>query len=128
MVVKRRFRRIEFPGRARGRHFSRIAAGAKPELAKRIPPEPFVRLLLSGAWSDHNKASLLLLALTTSRDPRVLTLLRTDALDSLIEMARWRNVGHAEAALGTLGRIAGLSEESLDKLIEAGQAVPLSAN
>jgi hypothetical protein len=97
-------------------------AGAKPDLAKRIPPEPFVRLLRSGAWSDHNKASLLLLALTKSRDPKVLTLLHADALDSLIEMARWRSMGHAEAALVILGRIAGLSEDSLDRLIEAGQA------
>jgi hypothetical protein len=99
-----------------------VLAGAKPDLAKRISPEPFVRLLRSGAWSDHNKASLMLLALTKSRDPKVLTLLRTDALDSLMEIARWRSMGHAEAALAILGRIAGLSEDSLDKLIEAGQA------
>jgi hypothetical protein len=98
-----------------------VLAGAKPELARRIPPEPFVRLLRSGAWSDHNKASLLLMALTKRRDPKLLTLLRTDALDSLIEMARWRSVGHAEAALTILGRMAGFSEDSLSKLIEANQ-------
>ena len=98
-----------------------VLAGAKPDAVERIPPEPFVRLLRSGAWSDHNKASLLLLALTKGRDPAVLTLLRTDALDSLIEMARWRSVGHAEAACVILGRIAGLSEDALEKLIEAGQ-------
>ena len=99
-----------------------VLAGAKPDLARRIPPEPFVHLIRSGAWSDHNKASLLLLALTRSRDPKVLTLLRTDALDSLVEMARWRSVGHAEAALTIIGRIVGLSEDSLNTLIETGQA------
>jgi hypothetical protein len=99
-----------------------VLAGAKPDLAKRIPPEPFVRLIRSGAWSDHNKASLLLVALTKNRDPKVLTLLRTEALDSLIEMARWRSVGHAEAALTIIGRIVGLSEDSLNTLLEAGQA------
>ena len=99
-----------------------VLAGAKPDLAKRIPPEPFVRLLRSGVWLDHNKASLVLLALTNSRDPKLLMLLRTDGLDSLIEMARWRSPGHAEAALTILGRMAGLSEDSLSKLIEAGQA------
>ncbi len=52
----------------------------------------------------------------------MLTLLRTDALDSLVEMARWRSVGHAEAALTIIGRIVGLSEDSLNTLIEAGQA------
>jgi HEAT repeats len=36
-----------------------VLAGAKPELAQRIPIGPFVRLLRSGAWTDHNKASLL---------------------------------------------------------------------
>jgi len=99
-----------------------VLADAKPSLAKRIPAEAFVRLLRSGAWSDHNKASLLLVALTKSRDPKVLTLLRIEALDPLVEMARWRSLGHAEAALSILGRIAGLEEDSLDKLIEAGQA------
>jgi hypothetical protein len=99
-----------------------VLAGAKPELAKKIPPEAFVRLLRSGVWLDHNKASLLLVALTKSRDPEVLTLLRTEALEPLLEMARWRNIGHAEAALSILGRMAGIDEAALDKLIEAGQA------
>ncbi len=99
-----------------------VLAGAKPDLAKKIPPEPFVRLLRSGGWLDHNKASLLLVALTKDRDPKLLNLLRLEALDPLIEMARWRNIGHAEAALSILGRIAGIDEDSLDKLIEAGQA------
>ena len=99
-----------------------VLAGAKPNLAKRIPAEVFIRLLRSGAWLDHNKASLLLAALTQSRDPKVLALLRVEALDPLIEMARWRNTGHAEAALSILGRMAGLDEDSLDQLIEAGQA------
>lgn len=99
-----------------------VLAGAKPNLAQRIPPEPFVRLLRSGAWSDHNKASLLLLALTKSRDLRVLAPLRSEALDPLVEMARWHNMGHAEAALSILGRIAGVDEDTLNKLIDAGQA------
>jgi hypothetical protein len=57
----------------------------------------------------------------SDRDPKVLALLRLEALDSLIEMARWRNIGHAEAALSILGRIVGIDEDSLNKLIEAGQ-------
>jgi hypothetical protein len=98
-----------------------VLAGAKPDLAQKIPPEPFIRLLRSAAWSDHNKASLLLVALTKSRDPMVLKLLRTEALDSLMEMARWRNLGHAAAALSILGRIAGIDEDALNQWIEAGQ-------
>ena len=98
-----------------------VLATAKPDLAQRIPAEHFVRLLRSGAWSDHNKASFLLLALTRSRDPKVLALLRAEAVDSLLEMARWRNLGHATAALLILGRIAGIDEGSLNQLIASGQ-------
>ena len=99
-----------------------VLAGAKPDLAQRIPPGPFVRLIRSGAWSDHNKAVLVLAALTKSRDSKLLATLRADALDPLLEMARWRSIGHAEAALSILGRIAGLDEDALDKLIEDGQS------
>jgi hypothetical protein len=99
-----------------------VLAGAKPSLAQRIPPEPFVRLLRSGKWSDHNKASLLLLALTKGRDSKSLAPLGAEALDPLVEMARWRSMGHADAALSIVGRIAGIDEDSLNKLIEAGQA------
>jgi hypothetical protein len=98
-----------------------VLATAKPDAARRIPPQPFVRLLRSGAWSDHNKASLVLAALTTTREAKLLELLRADALESLLEMARWRNIGHAEAALMILGRMAGIEEETLNKLIDAGQ-------
>jgi len=98
-----------------------VLAGAKPGLAQRIPPGPFVRLLRSGAWSDHNKASLLLLALTRSRDPGVLAALRAEALDALLEMARWRNPGHATPALWIVSRIAGWDEAVLSRLIDAGQ-------
>jgi len=104
-----------------------VLAGAKPDLARRIPPQPFIRLLRSGAWLDHNKASLVLVALTTTREPKVLDELRAAALDSLLEMARWRSLGHAEAALMILGRMAGIDEETLNKLIEAGQTGPILA-
>ena len=43
-----------------------VLGTAKPALARRIPPEPFIRLLRSGSWLDHNKASLVLVALTTT--------------------------------------------------------------
>jgi hypothetical protein len=102
-----------------------VLATAKPTLARRIPPEPFIRLLRSGSWLDHNKSSLVLVALTTSRDPKLLAQLRADALDPLLEMGRWRSIGHAEAALTILGRMAGIEEETLTKLIDAGQTATI---
>ena len=98
-----------------------VLARAKPALAEGIPINPFVRLLRSGTWTDHNKASLLLLALTEHRAPSVLSALRREALDPLIEMARWRNEGHAEAAVTILGRITGLDESTIDRMIQAGE-------
>jgi hypothetical protein len=102
-----------------------VLGGAKPDLARRIPPAPFIRLLRSGSWLDHNKASLVLVALTTSRDPKLLAQLRAEALDPLLEMGRWRSIGHAEAALTILGRMAGIDEDALNKLIDAGQAATI---
>ena len=74
---------------------------------------------------DHNKASLVLVALTTIRDPPLLAQLRADVLDPLLEMARWRSIGHAEAALTVLGRMAGIDEDTLKKLIETGQTATI---
>jgi hypothetical protein len=102
-----------------------VLGAAKPTLARRIPPEPFIRLMRSGSWLDHNKASLVLVALTTSRDPQRLAQLRTEALDPLLEMGRWRSIGHAEAALTILGRMAGIEEDTLNKLIDAGQVAAI---
>jgi hypothetical protein len=98
-----------------------VLATGKPAIIPRISPEPFVRLLRSGAWLDHNKASLVLVALTTTRDPQLLAQLRADALDPLLEMGRWGYAGHAEAALMILGRMAGIEEAALVKLLESGQ-------
>ena len=104
-----------------------VLATGKPALAQRIPAAPSIRLLRSGAWLDHNKASLVLAALTTTRDAQMLAQLRAEALDPILEMARWRYVGHAEAALTMLGRMAGIDEDTLTKLIEGGQAATILA-
>ena len=51
--------------------------------------------------------------------------LRADALDSLLEIARWRSLGHASAALTILGRIAGIDEKTLQTLIDKGDVTPI---
>lgn len=98
-----------------------VLAGAKPDLTERIPVDVFVRLIRSAAWTDHNKASFVLVALTKRREPRVLSLLRSDALDPLIEMARWRSDSHAYWAVIVLGRIAGLDDDVIGKMMMAGE-------
>jgi HEAT repeats len=88
--------------------------------AVHVPFAPFVPLLRSLAWSDRNKASGALFALSRNRDPRLLAALRSEAVEPLVEMARWRSEGHATAAFYLLGRTAGYSEEAIQAAWSAG--------
>jgi hypothetical protein len=87
-----------------------VLAQAHPDLARKIPPEPFLRLLSSGSWSDHNKGVGLLDCLTMSGEPKVLDLLRAQSMDTLQEMAHWRNPGHAGSALAILQRLGAVAK------------------
>jgi len=100
---------------------------ATPEIARKIPAEPFIDSLNSAVWSDRNKGLMLLTYLTADRDPLVLKELRARALGSLIEMAQWQNPGHAFGPVRLLGRIAGMEEKELDRLAEKGDAGPVLA-
>lgn len=94
-----------------------VLAESSPKIAARIPPDGFIEMLLSGTWTDLNKASLLLSILARSREPSLLAKFqRKEALDRLIEIARWRT-GHAEPAQYILGCVAGINEKELEQLI-----------
>ena len=97
-----------------------VLAESSPKIAARIPAAPFMEMLNSGSWSDRNKGGWVLESLTKSREAKLLAQLRSEALVSLIEMARWRSNGHAYTARVLLGRIAGIEEEHLKKLALAG--------
>ena len=98
-----------------------VLVESDPKLALDIPDNFFVDQLLSGKWTDLNKASLLLSSITASRNEKVLSLLRSrEVRERLIEMARWRT-GHAEAARYLLGRIAGIDEDRLKLLVTEGK-------
>jgi hypothetical protein len=98
-----------------------ILALSNERVSAWIPAEHFARMLNSGVWEDRNKAGLLLGVLSHGRDPRLLRLLRSEALDSLIEMARWRDPNHASDARMILGRIAGIEENRLQELAASGK-------
>jgi len=93
-----------------------VLAESRSSIAKQIPAGSFVALLNSGTWKDRNKGSLLLGTLTKTRNPNLLGMVNRRASDSLIEMARWREFGHAQSARLILGRIAGIDEERLQRL------------
>jgi hypothetical protein len=97
-----------------------VLAGSNAQVAKEIPVSGFVELLLSGTWTDLNKASNLLNFITKNREAKaLLPLRRREVLERLIQMARWRS--HGEPARWILGRIAGINESRLEQLVKAGQ-------
>jgi hypothetical protein len=93
-----------------------VLAQSNRKIAGMIPAEEFVAMLNSGTWKDRNKAGYLLNMLTISRPPTLLRMLRLRTSDSLIEMARWRELGHAQSARFILGRIAGIDENQLQNM------------
>jgi hypothetical protein len=92
-----------------------------PRLGGRVPAAGFIEMMSSGSWSDRNKGGRVLEQLSRKRDPKLLGQLRAQALDALLEMARWRGARHSETARILLGRVAGIEEGRLQQLITAGQ-------
>ena len=99
--------------------FAEMPPDASPAVP-RVPAQPFIELLHSPVWSDRNKASFALMALSTAGDPELLAALREQALAPLVEMARWKSEGHALPALIILGRVAGYSDKATYELWERG--------
>jgi hypothetical protein len=99
---------------------------ADAPMARQIPAALFVEMIGSGIWTDRNKASMVLTALTQSRDPELLAQLKSQAWEPLVEMARWRS-GHAVMGRLILGRIQGIPEDRLTPLVYANLPVFLDA-
>lgn len=99
--------------------FEKMTPGAGGP-APRIPYQPFIALLNSPVWTDLNKAAGALAELSTGRNARLLATLRREAIDSLVEMARWKSKGHAQDAFTILGRIASLPDQTLQEAWERG--------
>jgi hypothetical protein len=98
-----------------------VLAASDPKIANQIPAQSFIEMLLSGTWTDINKASALISDLTSGRSQKLLAQLRPpQVLARLIEMARWRT-GHASPARIVLGRMAGIEEKRLQQLVSDGQ-------
>ena len=76
-----------------------------------VPVDMYIEMVSSGVWTDRNKASVVLDALTESRDPAVLAKLKAEASEALLEMARWQVGGWASVPRVILGRIAGVPED-----------------
>ena len=90
-----------------------VLAEQNPDLEIQISPTWFVEMLNSVVWTDRNKAVMALLNLTESRPEKILALIRERALPSLAEMARWKSLTHAIGPYTLLGRVAGLSDQTI---------------
>jgi hypothetical protein len=99
--------------------FAEAAPGPKG-VTLRVPAGPFIEFLNSLVWSDRNKASLALMALSTRRDPGLLAELRKSALPQLVEIARWKSAGHAFPAFMILARVAGYQDDDAGALWARG--------
>jgi len=88
---------------------------------------PFVTMLYSGQWTDRNKASALFAHITQARDPLLLKRLRDEAMGPLLDGARWQSAGHAYFFLVLLGRVGGIDEARLQKLIDSGAKAEIIA-
>jgi hypothetical protein len=103
-----------------------VLATSSAKTASQIPASGFIEMLNSGIWTDRNKSGLVMMALTKSRNQKLLAELRARALPSLIEMAHW-NLDHAYSSRIVLGRIAGIDESQLEKLAESDQVETIVA-
>lgn len=92
-----------------------VMARLTPASEVKVSPTWFIEMLNSLSWSDRNKAVQALQILTDTRDAGVLGQLRERALPALIEMARWKTLGHALPAYVLLGRVAGWTEEQIQE-------------
>ena len=92
-----------------------VLAKLRPTLKISIPSTWLIEMLNSVVWTDRTAAAVNLVHLTEWRDEEALNQLRTRALDSLIEMARWKHLAHALPAYILLGRMLGLEEEAIQK-------------
>jgi hypothetical protein len=86
-----------------------------------VPIGALVDLLESVVLSDRLEAADLLVTLTNDRSREPLTLMRTRALHSLVEMARWESLRYAIRPYILVGRIAGFSEDDIIKWWSSGQ-------
>jgi len=101
-----------------------VLATADPRFVSDIPAADFIVMLNSGNWTDRNKGGLLLSILTEKRDQRLLNLLHQQAFESLLEMAQWRD-NHSSSSLIILGRISGIEENQLQRLLASNEREPI---
>jgi len=94
----------------------------RPNLNITISPDPFIVLMHSISWSDRNKSSFVLKSLSEQRDPNLLSRLKREALEPIVDMAMWKSEGHAWPGYWILGRIAGWPDQEISENLKKNRA------
>jgi hypothetical protein len=97
------------------------AATRDPGLGVRISPTWLIELLNSLVLSDRLEAADILVTLSDAREAAVIDQMRTRALPSLAEMARWETLRYALPPFLLVGRIAGMDEEEIQRRWSNGE-------
>ena len=92
-----------------------VLARLQPNLGIQVPPTWIVEMLNSIELSDRMRAADLLVTMTEPRAAATLDQIRDRALDSIIEMAGWKNLRYALPPFILAGRLAGKTEQEIQK-------------
>jgi len=98
---------------ARGMMALAVYARLNRDSGLKLEPTWFIEMLHSLSWSDRDHALRMLQLLTDTRDSLILGQLRDRALNSLVEMSRWKTLAHALPAFVLVGRLAGSSDQEI---------------
>jgi hypothetical protein len=92
----------------------------QPRLRIQVSPTWFVEMLNSIVLSDRTRAANALVTLTDQDAAAALDQIRDRALDSVVEMAQWKNLRYALPAFILVGRLAGMNEAEIQKAWTGG--------
>lgn len=90
-----------------------VLARRQPQLGIQISPTWFVEMLNSLVLTDRTRAAVALVSLTENGGEKGLDQIRDRALQSVIEMARWKTLRYALPAFILAGRMAGLPDQQI---------------
>ena len=97
-----------------------VLSRLKPRLGIQVSPTWFVEMLNSIVLSDRTRAAKALVTLTDQDASAALDQIRERALDSVVEMAQWKNLQYALPPFILVGRLAGMNETEIQKAWTSG--------
>ncbi len=97
-----------------------VLAAKQPALGIRVSATWFVEMLNSIVLSDRVESAKALLILTDQGGETALDQIRERALPALADMARWRTPRYALPPFLLLGRVAGMTDDQVQKSWQSG--------